>query len=219
MHLCIVHAFFECIVTDKQAAHRMLLKLTTGLISLDKCCQNNQLMETLGYGPLVKNMDCIEELFFDLQASKLAKSAIRSRFAGCKLKDLTDLDLISLACDSKKTFRLEVRIAVRQEIIRLSDTLASTEVDSLETLESRLLESISLLPQVVSFLAKCKEAHCLEKFLIKENYFPNFDFSQQQSDFLRVTKCLKCGFNYDSNLNMVKKKDNGNEPSKVSNIR
>ena len=176
-------------------------------------------METLGYGPFLKNMDCIEELFFDLQASKLAISAIRSRFAGCKLEDLTDLDLITLACDSKKTFGLEVRIAVSQEIIRLSDTLESVEEDPLEILESRLLESIFLLPQVVTFLAKCKEAHCLEKFLVKENFFPNIDFSQQQSDFLRVTKCLKCGFHFDSNLNMVKKKDNGNEPSKVSNIR
>ena len=200
----------------------MLVILITGLISLVKCCQNNQLMETLGYGPLVKNMGCIEELFFDLHASELAKSAIRSRFVGCKLRDLTELDLIRLACDSEKTFGLEVRIAVRQEIIRLIDSVESLEEDPLEILESRLLESIFILPQVITFLAKCKEAHCLEKFLIKENYFPNIDFSQQKSDFLRVTKCSKCGFEFDSHLNMLEKKDNeGDElqPSKVSNIR
>lgn len=175
-----------------------------GLRSLVTYCQNNELMEILGYGPLLKNMDFLDDLLNDLRDSEMAKSF--SDFK-CQSQNLSDLDLVKMACDSEKRFGLEVQIAVRLEIIRLCDTLDTTEKDPLGTLESRLLESIVHLPQAKRFLARCKEAKCLKEFLRNEIYFPNFDFSKQKSDFLHIKNCSKCGFKFDPNLDIVKKNE------------
>jgi len=161
-------------------------------------------MEILGYGPLLKNMDFLDDLLNDLRDSEMAKSF--SDFK-CQSQNLSDLDLVKMACDSEKRFGLEVQIAVRLEIIRLCDTLDTTEKDPLGTLESRLLESIVHLPQAKRFLARCKEAKCLKEFLRNEIYFPNFDFSKQKSDFLHIKNCSKCGFKFDPNLDIVKKNE------------
>jgi len=149
-------------------------------------------------------MDFLDDLLNDLRDSEMAKSF--SDFK-CQSQNLSDLDLVKMACDSEKRFGLEVQIAVRLEIIRLCDTLDTTEKDPLGTLESRLLESIVHLPQAKRFLARCKEAKCLKEFLRNEIYFPNFDFSKQKSDFLHIKNCSKCGFKFDPNLDIVKKNE------------
>ncbi len=175
-------------------------------------CQKNQLMDMLGYGPLLKNISIMDELIDDLRNSEISKLVVQNDLESGYLTT-TYWGFVEIACSSEKTFGLEVRNAVWQEIIRLIDTLDPKDEDQFGTLESRLIESICNLKEVLHFIIKFKLAKSMEEFLTAENYFPNFELSTHKSDFLQVTKCSRCGFRFDLNLDVLTKEETDKEPS------